>query len=98
VTKLLSKKDPVYNNYYEAEMDEIISVGNPSCSICDAPFNLEEEGGIEGFLGIIPVQFCPTCYAGIMDMAEQLSEPWDSEPYVVVLEEIVEAANKLLRG
>ena len=42
------------------------------CSICSSKFELETEGGIIGEIGILPVQFCPTCLNGILDLAEQL--------------------------
>jgi len=42
------------------------------CTICSCDFSLEEEGGIAGEFGILPVQFCPTCLACMMDMADQL--------------------------
>lgn len=41
------------------------------CTICDGVFDPETEGGHAGFIGILPVQFCPTCHAGIMDYADQ---------------------------
>jgi len=41
------------------------------CSICQCDFT-DDEGGIQGYIGIIPVAFCPTCYSGICDMVEQL--------------------------
>ena len=43
------------------------------CSVCQCEFT-DDEGGIQGYLGIIPVAFCPTCYAGIFDMVEQLED------------------------
>jgi len=33
---------------------------------------MDLEGGVEGFIGILPVCFCPTCKAGIFDFAEQM--------------------------
>lgn len=42
------------------------------CSICSYDFSLEEEGGIAGEFGILPVQFCPTCLSCMMDMVNQL--------------------------
>ncbi len=42
------------------------------CSICSCDFDLEGEGGIRGNIGILPMALCPTCYNGMMDMAEQL--------------------------
>jgi hypothetical protein len=47
------------------------------CTICEGDFSLEEEGGITGFIGILPCAFCPCCYAGLVDMMEQLH--WDEE-------------------
>lgn len=41
------------------------------CTICDGEFDIEAEGGVEGFIGILPVQFCPTCKAGVFDFVEQ---------------------------
>jgi hypothetical protein len=41
------------------------------CSICQCDFT-DDEGGIQGYIGILPVAFCPTCYSGICDMVEQL--------------------------
>ena len=43
------------------------------CSICSGPFDLEGEGGTQGYLGIIPVAFCPTCKCGIFDLASQFN-------------------------
>ena len=42
-----------------------------TCSICDSPMNLQEEGGIQGNFGICPVAFCVWCYASIVDMVSQ---------------------------
>ena len=45
--------------------------GDNECSVCEIDF-ADDEGGMLGYIGIIPVAFCPTCYAGICDMVEQL--------------------------
>ena len=42
------------------------------CSICNTEFSLNDEGGIEGELGMLPVSFCPFCYSGILDMTRQI--------------------------
>lgn len=42
-----------------------------TCSICQGDFDPELEGGGSGFLGILPVALCPTCFAGMMDLLEQ---------------------------
>lgn len=41
------------------------------CKICDSEFNMETEGGVEGYIGLVPVSFCPTCLAGIFDMTDR---------------------------
>jgi len=43
------------------------------CSICQCDFT-DDEGGIQGYIGILPVAFCPTCYSGICDMVSQLDD------------------------
>ena len=52
------------------------------CSICSCEFNEENEGGIKGYIGILPFSFCPTCFNGVMDMFEQLTEDWDDADQV----------------
>ena len=42
------------------------------CSVCQCDFT-DDEGGVQGYLGILPVAFCPTCFAGLCDMVEQLN-------------------------
>jgi hypothetical protein len=49
------------------------------CSVCSCEFSLEDEGGIEGEFGIIPVSFCPTCLCCMQDMCDQLREGYDDE-------------------
>ncbi len=44
------------------------------CTICDGEFSFEDEGGSQGFIGILPVTFCPTCKAGIFDFVESQCE------------------------
>jgi len=50
-----------------------------TCTICDGEFDIEAEGGVRGFIGILPVAFCPTCKAGIFDFVEQHSLPGDED-------------------
>jgi hypothetical protein len=44
-----------------------------NCSVCQTEFT-DDEGGMLGFIGIIPVAFCPFCFAGICDMVEQMDD------------------------
>ena len=50
------------------------------CTICSGDFSLEDEGGVRGEFGILPVAFCPTCLSCMMDMADQLNG-YDEEEY-----------------
>ena len=43
-----------------------------TCSICNSEFDIEGEGGISGYFGAIPVQFCPWCLSCMIDMAQQM--------------------------
>ena len=52
------------------------------CSVCECLFT-EDEGGIQGYFGILPVEFCPTCYASMYDMVEQdMDVPEDLEELI----------------
>ena len=42
------------------------------CDVCDVDFSLEDEGGIEGSFGMLPVSFCPFCLSSMLDMSKQL--------------------------
>ena len=42
------------------------------CCVCGADYN-EEEGGIQGYFGIMPVTFCCWCLSSTVDMVEQLN-------------------------
>ena len=41
------------------------------CNVCQCDFT-DDAGGVQGYLGILPVAFCPTCFAGLCDMVGQL--------------------------
>jgi len=56
-----------------------VSENLSTCTICSGLFDAEKEGGAEGFIGILPVQFCPTCKAGILDFAAQYPQEDCSE-------------------
>jgi len=42
------------------------------CSVCHGEFDIELEGGIDGYLGILPVAFCSMCYSGLDEFFTQL--------------------------
>ena len=47
-------------------------IPHETCSICSCKFNTDSEGGLVGSIGILPVQFCPTCLSGIFSMVRYL--------------------------
>jgi len=50
-----------------------------NCSICNSTFT-EDEGGMDnGMIGILPVSFCPTCFSGILNMAEYFMDKSDEK-------------------
>jgi hypothetical protein len=52
-----------------------------TCSVCQTTFDESSEGGIQGYFGIIPVSFCPTCLSCMLDMASQLQGLDDINDY-----------------
>ena len=51
-----------------------------TCSICSSPFVYGEEGGLTGgAIGMVPVNFCPYCLSGVLDMAKQMLGIQDDE-------------------
>ena len=40
------------------------------CNVCSCEFT-DDEGGVQGYFGILPVAFCPTCYSCMVDMVQQ---------------------------
>jgi hypothetical protein len=56
-------------------MEEIL---NYKCSVCSCDFT-EDEGGINGHFGMLPVAFCPTCFSCMTDMAEQYLDISDTK-------------------
>ena len=41
-----------------------------TCNVCSCHFT-DDEGGVLGYFGILPVAFCPTCYSSMYDMVQQ---------------------------
>jgi len=50
------------------------------CSVCSCDFT-DDEGGIIGFFGILPVAFCPFCYSSMYDMVEQDMRDYEEEEW-----------------
>jgi hypothetical protein len=48
------------------------------CSVCSCEFT-EDEGGLLGYFGMLPVAFCPFCFSSMCDMVSQLSTDEDLE-------------------
>ena len=44
------------------------------CNICSTEYS-NDEGGVQGHFGMLPVSFCPTCFSSACDMAIQFVEP-----------------------
>jgi len=42
------------------------------CTACSCDYT-DDEGGIQGYFGMLPMSFCPTCLSSIYDMMEQLN-------------------------
>jgi len=36
-----------------------------TCAICHGGFDIHSEGGISGYLGILPIALCPMCFSGL---------------------------------
>lgn len=43
-----------------------------TCNICHCNFDIESEGGIDGYLGILPFSLCPMCHSGLDMMYTEL--------------------------
>ena len=43
------------------------------CNVCQCDFT-DDEGGVQGYFGILPVAFCPTCFASMCDMIDQFDD------------------------
>lgn len=48
------------------------------CNVCSCDYS-DDEGGVQGYIGMLPVSFCPTCFSGICDMANQYMETTPEE-------------------
>ena len=65
-------------------------MSNENCTICEGSFDLDLEGGRRGSIGILPVAFCPTCLAGIMDFAETELRFYDEDYLLELFGELID--------
>jgi len=42
------------------------------CTACSCDYT-DDEGGVQGYFGIMLMSFCPTCLSSIYDMMDQLN-------------------------
>jgi hypothetical protein len=50
-----------------------------TCSICSCEFDIGAEGGIDGYIGILPVALCPMCYSGMDEFFTAMHECYDED-------------------
>jgi hypothetical protein len=58
------------------------TIDQHQCSVCSCDYT-DDEGGIQGYFGMLPVSFCPTCFSCMCDMAAQyldIGEDGESNP------------------
>jgi hypothetical protein len=63
------------------QKDAIVEAFTPTnkCSVCGSEYD-EDEGGIQGHFGIMPVTFCVWCYSSILDMVQQADVDYTDNP------------------
>jgi hypothetical protein len=50
-----------------------------TCCVCSCEFDIGAEGGVDGYLGILPVAFCPMCFSGMDEFFTELHGCQDKE-------------------
>jgi hypothetical protein len=48
------------------------------CNVCSCTYT-DDEGGVQGYFGMIPVSFCPTCFSSMCNMVQQMNENLQEE-------------------
>ena len=56
------------------DKEDNLEFPDTECSVCKTAFSPEDEGGIMGHFGLIPVQFCPMCLSSCIDMVNMLQD------------------------
>ena len=50
------------------------------CTLCHQQFCIDDDKeGVHGFIGALPIAFCPQCKNGLMDMSKQIGEDDDND-------------------
>jgi len=52
------------------------------CNLCKETFNPDEEGGVTGMAGIVPLNLCPWCLSSVQDLTDQLRVTDDDTPEI----------------
>lgn len=61
-------------------LQEIFSPFKKDCNICNAPYEPnDDENWIHGFVGVIPVTLCSTCYDGMVQMVCMLEDEFEED-------------------
>jgi hypothetical protein len=54
-------------------MKDLKNIDTKRCTVCEIKFDIEKEGGVQGFFGIIPVTFCDYCFDCVLNLAEHVN-------------------------
>jgi len=69
--------DKAYGLIEETLEKEILPEDSHECTACQCVYT-DDEGGIQGYFGILYMSFCPTCLSSICDMVSQLNyKEWE---------------------
>ena len=60
-------------------MDENDLPNELQCSICNGEFDIQLEGGIAGYIGVVALQLCPMCHTGLDLLYSELHGCYDDE-------------------
>jgi hypothetical protein len=64
------------------------------CNVCSCNYT-DEESGVEGYFGMLPVAFCPTCFSSMCDMVQQfMVDEWPEENQEIDLDGGLSAVNE----
>ena len=66
----------------DAKNDPLHPYGNP-CSFCGSPHD-EDEWGVMGWIGILPLSLCADCTAGIYNMVYQTTSIEEFEELIAM--------------